>query len=118
MKKIIFIFLLLSNIVVGQSFPLIGESPKDTHILTIGKSEPILVDMLIKSPIEVDGHISKEKFYFKATLSGIEIYDTNKVKYTRRLCSIKECKIIHLQELSYQTTNRVLFTPNNTYYAN
>lgn len=122
MKKIIILFLLLSNIVVGQSINPLGlnfrSNTKDTHIVTLSKTEPILVDMLIDHPIEINGHITKEKFYFKATLSGIEIYDKNKSKYTRRLCNEKECKLVHLQNLNYGNSNLGLFNSNILSYGN
>lgn len=51
---------------------------------------------VIKCKVEIDGHISDKRFFFKATLENIEIYDENKNYYQLRKCSKEKCDIIHL----------------------
>lgn len=62
---------------------------------------------VIKCKVEIDGHISKARFFFKATLSGIEISDTEKKQYKVKKCDVKDCDIIHLEPKQ----NGVLFNP-------
>lgn len=52
---------------------------------------------LLKNKIEIDGHIVKEKIWFKANLDGIEIVDEKGNKYQRRKCSVEKCDVLHLE---------------------
>lgn len=101
-KSFLMLALLLANLAIGQF---------STNFK--GQETPILVTLPIERIVEFEGHIldnkkSNDPIKFKATLEGIEIYDSKK-KYNYRKCEKSNCKIIHLTE----KTSGILYYPNN-----
>jgi hypothetical protein len=99
MKKLLLIIgLLLASLSYGQEKLVIGES-LETPVL-IDSGNRIRVEYLIHNcKIEIDGHIVKDKIWFKAAFDGIEITDEKGNKYQKRKCSIDKCDILHLEIL-------------------
>jgi len=99
MKKLLLITgLLFVCISYGQNNFKIG---KQTGSLIIDTRDKIRVSYLINNcKIEINGHIVKDKIWFKANLDGIEIVDEKGNKYQRRKCNKDKCDILHLEVLN------------------
>ena len=61
-------------------------------------SQDVLFKKELKGDFEFNGHVIKDTLYFKATLDGIEIYDSKGNYFVRKKCEIENCKINHLKE--------------------
>jgi len=72
----------------------------------------------IKNPIEIDGHIIKNKV-FRINSDGYDFNikeDGDTMLYVRRKCEVKDCDIFHLVEKYSGTlinSEGIRFTPNN-----
>ena len=97
MKKLLFIIgLLFVSLSYGQNNFKIG---KQIEPLILDSGNRIQVNYLIDNcKIEIDGHIVKDKIWFKANLDGIEIVDEKGNKYQKRKCDTEKCDILHLEK--------------------
>lgn len=108
-KTFLSLALLIANFAIGQSSTIFK-----------GLETPILVLLPIERMVEFDGHIldnkkAKDPIKFKATLDGVEIYDSKR-KYNYRKCEKPNCGIIHLIEkfsgTVFYPTNKVQLLSN------
>jgi hypothetical protein len=63
---------------------------------------------------EIDGHISKDIFYYTSYLDRIEIKDCKGCFFQVKKCKEKECQTIHLIEIniSKRFLDQIILTPN------
>lgn len=106
MKNLVVIRHFLYAVLCAVSLSSFGQKPmneqrtmKESHIDFTKE----YIFFTIHGSIEIDGHTFKNDtckcpIQFQANLEGIAIIDTcAKVKYKHRICSHKNCNIIHLE---------------------